>query len=170
MASCDGRRNSRSRIMVLGPFSHSLQGRNPSDVNGFLRLKDGQIALWSVIKLGSWPRVSLRLKSNNTSTDSGDPIPDPGQYRRLIGRLLHLTITKPELSYHVHILSQFLQDLRQGHWDAALRSKLFHFITVLDTYLTRRLFEIGDGWNNAILHGDLDKEVYIELPPRFVLR
>ncbi|PKI40215.1 hypothetical protein CRG98_039408 [Punica granatum] len=60
-------------------------------------------------------------QQHRLSQDSGDPIPDPGQYRRLVGRLLYLTITKPELSYLIHILSQFLQDPRQGHWDAVIR-------------------------------------------------
>jgi len=35
------------------------------------------------------------------------------------GPLLYLTITHPDLTYSVHILSQFMQDTRQGHWDAA---------------------------------------------------
>ncbi|PKI32107.1 hypothetical protein CRG98_047498 [Punica granatum] len=45
-------------------FNHYLPGRNLSDANGFLRLKDGLMALWNVTKLGSWPRVSLKLKAS----------------------------------------------------------------------------------------------------------
>ena len=44
-----------------------------------------------------------------------------GQYRRLIGRLIYLTLTMPELSYCVHILAQFMQQPKEEHWEAALR-------------------------------------------------
>nr|CAD1835983.1 unnamed protein product [Ananas comosus var. bracteatus] len=60
-------------------------------------------------------------QQHRLSTDSGDPILDPGQYRRLVGRLIYLTITRPKLCYSVHILSQFMQDPRTLHWDAAMR-------------------------------------------------
>jgi len=39
----------------------------------------------------------------------GPLLNDATRYRRLIGRLIYLSITRPELSYAVHILSQFMQ-------------------------------------------------------------
>lgn len=44
---------------------------------------------------------------------------DPACYRRIVERLIYLTIKRPDISYPVHILSQFLQQLRQEHYDAA---------------------------------------------------
>ena len=38
----------------------------------------------------------------------GTPIADPAIYRRLIGRLLYLTISRPDICYIVHKLSQFV--------------------------------------------------------------
>jgi len=38
----------------------------------------------------------------------GTPIADPAIYRRLIGRLLYLTISRPYICYIVHKLSQFV--------------------------------------------------------------
>ncbi|XP_019056182.1 PREDICTED: uncharacterized protein LOC109115948 [Nelumbo nucifera] len=46
---------------------------------------------------------------------------NPNRYRLLVGRLIYLTIIRPELCYCVHILAQFMQSPRQEHWDAALR-------------------------------------------------
>ena len=46
---------------------------------------------------------------------------DPAPYRRLVGRLIYLTITRLELSYCVHILAQFMQQPKQDHLATALR-------------------------------------------------
>lgn len=45
----------------------------------------------------------------------------PDRYRRLIGHLIYLTITRPEICYAVHTLAQFMQAPTVDHWDAALR-------------------------------------------------
>ncbi|KAK3009464.1 hypothetical protein RJ639_013410 [Escallonia herrerae] len=49
-----------------------------------------------------------------------DILSESGPYRRLIGRLGYLTITRPDICYAVHVLSQFMQSPRSQHWDAAL--------------------------------------------------
>ena len=49
----------------------------------------------------------------------GKALTDPSRYRRLIRRLIYLTITRPELSYAVHILSQFMQNPNEAHMVAA---------------------------------------------------
>lgn len=46
---------------------------------------------------------------------------DPKIYRLLIGRLIYFLVTRPDLSYVVHTLAQFMQTPRQEHWDAAIR-------------------------------------------------
>jgi len=51
----------------------------------------------------------------------GSTLDDPSQYRRLVGHLIYLTITIPELCYAVHILSQFMQAPKKEHMDAAHR-------------------------------------------------
>ena len=40
--------------------------------------------------------------------DLGTPLSDPKVYRGLIGRLLYITITRPDITFVVHQLSQFL--------------------------------------------------------------
>ena len=46
-------------------------------------------------------------------------VDDPSQYHCPIGLLIYLTITRPDLSYAVHISSQFMQEPKHEHLEAA---------------------------------------------------
>ncbi|XP_024028503.1 uncharacterized protein LOC112093728 [Morus notabilis] len=58
------------------------------------------------------PRVQL-------SATSGDVLSDVSQYCRLIGRLLYLNLSRPDITFAVHKLSQFLAQPRSSHLQAA---------------------------------------------------
>ena len=53
--------------------------------------------------------------------DQGGPFPDPERYRRLVGKLIYLTITRPDLSFVVGVVSQFMQDPHIDHWNVVIR-------------------------------------------------
>ena len=51
----------------------------------------------------------------------GEPLRDPGRYRRLVGRLNYLTITRLDISSPVSVVSQFLQSPCDSQWDVMIR-------------------------------------------------
>lgn len=55
------------------------------------------------------------------SASVGQPIADPSSYRRLIGRLIYLTNSRPDISYVVHHLSQYVAKPLAPHYQAATR-------------------------------------------------
>ncbi|KAL5540631.1 hypothetical protein UlMin_043206 [Ulmus minor] len=66
-------------------------------------------------KLASTPmEVNARL-----SIEDDNDLPDVSMYRRLIGKLLYLTLTRPDISYDVGQLSQFLSAPKASHLHAA---------------------------------------------------
>lgn len=71
--------------------------------------------------LGAKPASTPLEQNHHLSLSNSELLPDPDRYRRLVGRLIYLCFTRPELSYCVHVLSQFMQQPRTEHWDAALR-------------------------------------------------
>ncbi|XP_071695808.1 uncharacterized mitochondrial protein AtMg00810-like [Rutidosis leptorrhynchoides] len=54
-------------------------------------------------------------------TSSGSPFPDTTLYRSLVGALQYLTITRPDLSYAVNQVSQFLHAPTLDHYQAVKR-------------------------------------------------
>nr|GEY47570.1 retrovirus-related Pol polyprotein from transposon TNT 1-94 [Tanacetum cinerariifolium] len=54
------------------------------------------------------------------SLDKGVPISDLTAYRRLVGRLLYLTMTRPDISYGVQHLSQFVSSPKDVHLQAVI--------------------------------------------------
>ncbi|RVX20566.1 Retrovirus-related Pol polyprotein from transposon RE1 [Vitis vinifera] len=76
-------------------------------------LKDGGF-------LGAKP-VNFPMEQNTKLSDSSELLKDPSQYRRLVGRLIYLTITRPDITYSVHVLSRFMHAPRRPHMEAVLR-------------------------------------------------
>ncbi|KAF5453191.1 hypothetical protein F2P56_028111 [Juglans regia] len=53
--------------------------------------------------------------------DEGESFHDPALYRKLVGKLLYLANMRPDLSYNVNLLSQFMDTPRVSHYDAVLK-------------------------------------------------
>ena len=51
----------------------------------------------------------------------GKPLSNPSLYRRLVGSLVYLTVTRPYISYAVHQVSQYLSAPRSTHYAVVLR-------------------------------------------------
>ncbi|KAK4362332.1 hypothetical protein RND71_017573 [Anisodus tanguticus] len=61
-------------------------------------------------------KEGLKLSANNE-----DPLIDQVAYQKLIGKLLYLNMTRPDISFSVQTLSQFLQQPKKSHMEATLR-------------------------------------------------
>uniref|UniRef100_A0A3Q7FL19 Reverse transcriptase Ty1/copia-type domain-containing protein n=1 Tax=Solanum lycopersicum TaxID=4081 RepID=A0A3Q7FL19_SOLLC len=70
--------------------------------------------------------ISVKLTSklydeHVKQAEPDDPLIDQTTYQKIIGKLLYLNMTKPDISFSTQTLSQFLQQPKRSHLDAALR-------------------------------------------------
>ncbi|CAH9128587.1 unnamed protein product [Cuscuta epithymum] len=65
--------------------------------------------------------VSTPLAAGDSLVSSGPSYYDPTLYRSIIGALQYLTITRPDLSFAVNLVSQFLQSPTEAHFHAVKR-------------------------------------------------
>lgn len=57
-----------------------------------------------------------RLKEDDTNR-----LIDAGRYQCLVGRLIYLSLTRPDITYAVGVISQFMHASTQAHMEAAYK-------------------------------------------------
>lgn len=73
--------------------------------------------------LGSKPSTIPIQRNIEWRLDKSPLLDDPFIYRRLIRKLIYLNITRPDITFGVKCLSQFMDKPRQAHLEAS--HKLF---------------------------------------------
>lgn len=68
-------------------------------------------------KLGSKP-CSAPMTPNMRLTGDGELMEDPKKFRRLVGKLNYLTVTRPDIAYSISVVSQFMSSPTVHHWAA----------------------------------------------------
>ncbi|XP_073116145.1 uncharacterized protein [Elaeis guineensis] len=76
--------------------------------------------LTEVGMLGYRPIATPIEQNHRLVADTGVPI-DRERYQRLVGRLIYLSHTRPDIAFAVSVVSQFMYDLRSVHMDAVTR-------------------------------------------------
>ena len=59
---------------------------------------------------------NVRLKE-----DEGNDLEDMTMYRQLVGSLIYLTLTRPDISYPVGVVSRYMSKPKKPHLDAVKR-------------------------------------------------
>ncbi|RVW89894.1 Retrovirus-related Pol polyprotein from transposon RE1 [Vitis vinifera] len=83
--------------------------------------------------------------------EEGDLLADPSLYRKLVGSLVYLTITRPDISFAVQQVSQFLQTPRHLHLAAVRR-----IIRYVQGTSTRGLFFPAGNSTRLAAYSDAD--------------
>ena len=80
---------------------------------------------------------------------SGSYLVDPTMYKQLIGSLMYMIHTRPDICFAVSALSQFMSELRHRHWVASK-----HVLKYLRGFVAFGLRYTSSG--GVLLHGYVD--------------
>ncbi|GFZ15830.1 hypothetical protein Acr_25g0002390 [Actinidia rufa] len=83
--------------------------------------------------LGCTPASTPMVPNLKISAESGELLPDPSVYQRLVGHLIYLTNTRPDLTFAVSIVSQFMHSPRTSHLDA-----VYHILRHLISWKSKK--------------------------------
>ena len=67
--------------------------------------------------------VATQMEQNaKLRADVGEVLEDPTMYKKIVGSLLYATLTQPDMSHDVGVLSQFMQVPRKPHFGCKTQS------------------------------------------------
>lgn len=67
-------------------------------------------------EISTFTEVNAKLRN-----EEGDELEEPNMYRKLVGPLIYLTLTRPDIAHSVGVASRFMQNPRKPHLDAIHR-------------------------------------------------
>jgi len=107
----------------LGPLSYFLGIEFSSTSTGFqLSQQRYTLDLLARAAISDTRTVATPMELHlQLQADEGIPLADPTRYRHLVGSLVYLTITRPDIAHSVHVLSQFVSTPTSVHYAHLLR-------------------------------------------------
>lgn len=107
----------------LGPIHYFLGIEVSRSSDGFL-LSQQKYTIDILHEFGMSNSKPLQIPLDThlkLTPDKGDLLPDPSVYQRLLGKLIYLTITRPDIMFSVQLLTQFMQAPTTIHMQTARR-------------------------------------------------
>ena len=110
-------------MKVLGPLNYFLSLEVSSSADGYYLTQAKYTSdLISLVSITNSKIVDTPIKYNYRLNSHDDKsLSDTTLYRQLVGSLIYLTVTRPDISYVVHVVSQFMAAPRYPHHAAVLR-------------------------------------------------
>jgi hypothetical protein len=84
--------------------------------------------------------VDVPMDPNQKLLKDGELFDDPSKFRQMIGKSNYLTITGPNISYAVSVVSQFMEVPRTLHWEVVV-----HILRYLKRFTGRRILYNKNG-------------------------
>ena len=103
-------RHSEFLMSDIGPLRYFLETEVSSTFNGFFISQEKYIqGLLTRAPLSDERTAETPMELNvHLHASDGEPLSDPTRYRHVVGSLVYLAVTRPDISYPVHILVQFV--------------------------------------------------------------
>ncbi|XP_071741222.1 uncharacterized mitochondrial protein AtMg00810-like [Rutidosis leptorrhynchoides] len=116
------------KIKYLGQLKHFL-GIELIEHNDSCILSQRKYCLEVIDEVGllaSKPSVTpmetgINFSNIDDHSDSDFPLEDIRKYQKLIGKLIYITLTRPDIAYSVHCLSQYMHAPLNSHLKVAFR-------------------------------------------------
>ncbi|XP_014506605.1 uncharacterized protein LOC106766389 [Vigna radiata var. radiata] len=103
-------------IVVIGS-DQDVISRIKQILNSTFHMKElGHLNYFLGLEVHYHPEVNVKYRRHE-----GELLDDPTQYWKLVGSLIYVTITRPNISYVVHTVSKFMQSPRHFHFSAVQR-------------------------------------------------